>query len=211
MPVRNLFSRIFGSKPSATPQESPKFRRPSRTQRQICERLGVPIPADMDSRSVHALIQEAVRDPQKKALFDAYERERAAEAEREEREELGDELFEIVKPWEALSDAGGQYLARFKRGKTEHVDVVEFDPLDLDPSRARSPVKVCLLLPKRRTERDTDAYLEWEREVALTPEQILSLEKLPQEIDMFDIAAYEAVLAKATNGQAGAPRSPTSR
>lgn len=199
--IRKVLSRVFGSakRPGgARPYAHPK-RSPTRTQREICERIGIQIPRDLGSCEVHQLIQRSLEDPEKRSLFDQYEGERNAASEREEREELGSELYEQVKHWEVFSDAGGQYMVTFQRGSTTHLDIVEFDAPDVDPDRRRNPLKVCLLLPRVYKDRDTGDYLEWEREVSLAPEKILAIEKLSPEIDLFDIERYRKLIAQASS------------
>ena len=201
--ARRFISRIFGSVSQGDGSESSKgtqraTRPPTRTQREICERIGLSIPAQLGSREVHALIQQSLSDPTKQRLFEQYEAEQRAASDKEAREELGAELFEQVQRWEAFSDAGGQYLVTFQRGESTHVDIVEFDPPDVDPERRRSPLKICLLLPKLYKDADTGSYLEWEREVSLTPDKIFSIEKLHPEVDLFDVEGYKARIAKAS-------------
>jgi len=171
-----------------------KRRPPSGRNRALARRLNLSIEPWMQNSDVYQLIQAALVDPSRRVLFDALQAEESAAAEREEREELGDTLYEESKRWEQLCDPHAHYLVTFKKGETMQTDVVEFEAVDVDRSRARSPIRVSILRPKKFEPRGEDAYLSWEREVSLRPDQILRVERLPTAIDEFDVERYERTI-----------------
>ncbi|MCB1697036.1 MAG: hypothetical protein KDI34_12470 [Halioglobus sp.] len=147
----------------------------------------------MSNRDVYLTIQKAIEKPRFKALYDELERERADTAAEAERAELGQELYGAIEKWRKLCDPNRHYAVVFRQGKTIKWDVLEFEEVSSDDSRVAS-IRVQVLAPKRRKERDTGEYLEWEKEIKLKPENILEVQALPKPVDMYDVATYEKLL-----------------
>lgn len=172
---------------------------PGNSQIKLCKRLGLEITPKMSRADVSKLIEDALQQEEYRAIFDEIEREREEEFECEERAEYGDEVVDELKKWEKLCDPDRHYIVVYKRGGKIQSDVVEFEYAEILELKKPS-VSVSLLLPK--THRDADGepgdyYIEWEREISLMPKQILLIESLPQQIDIFDMQAFELAKAKA--------------
>lgn len=179
----------------------PKYYPPSRTNLEIARWLGLSIKAETGNVELTAQINSLKSDPRYQPRYEAYLADVAARSEKTEREELGNELYEEYARWNRLDVPGAQYLARFRKGKLVHTDVVELDGAEAHPERSRRRIEVTLLLPKIKRDRVAGNYLEWEKDVVLEPSQILSIDKLEEAIDLFDVERYAAVLEGARRDQ----------
>lgn len=166
---------------------------PSKANLEICERLGIKVNRRMSNVDVHRKIEKAIRKPKYKALYEELQREKAAEIERADREEYGDELYEEISKWGRMCDPHHQYLAVFKSGGKTQVDILELEGVDIDGAVASS-LRIDALRPKRYRDRETGEYLEWEKELRLRPSQILEIQRLVHPVDMDDVDEYERIL-----------------
>lgn len=166
---------------------------PTKSNKEICERLGLQIQPNMGNKDVYFLIQDAIKDPRYKALYDQLNQEKAAALEREEREEYGDELYEEIQKWEKLCDVRKHYAAVFRQGKSIKFDILELEQVEIEGTNA-STLKVEALRPKKYRDREIGDYLEWEKEIRLKPKDILILKALPKQLDIYDVSGYEKLL-----------------
>ncbi|MCK4621531.1 MAG: hypothetical protein KAT62_04870 [Desulfuromonadales bacterium] len=173
---------------------------PSKSQREECEYLGLTIKPKMTSHDVWRMINDAVENPKYKALQDAYIAEKNSPFEQEDRGEYGDALVDELNKWEKICYPD-QYLVTYKKGKTLRSDIVEFERAYIEDAQ-KPYVKIEALLPKIRKPKNDEPSIEWEKETTFRPKQILDCKKLPQEIDMFDVAKYEQILAAAKETEA---------
>lgn len=173
---------------------------PTKTQIEVCERLGLNVKPDMSSHDVWQLVEDAKQKPEIKKLYDAYVAEQNAFLEAEDRDVYGDAIVDELKKWEKVCD-GNQYITVFKKGRTLSSDILEFEFANIEGEQ-KHYVKIEGLRPKIYKPRDESPYIEWEREISFRSEQILELIKLPKKIDMFDIDEYERTLLKAKEVEA---------
>lgn len=166
---------------------------PSKSKLKMCERLGLTVTSDMGNRDVHFLIEEALKDPKIKRIYDEYQDEQNARIEKEDREEYGEKLYEEKIKWEKMCGSENHYSLIFKRGKSIISDIVEFERVWIDGDKKKF-VKIGLLLPKRYKSKLDGDHLEWEKEVEIKPSQILFLEKTEGTVDMFDVQRYDCLL-----------------
>lgn len=187
---------------------------PSRTQREICARLGISIENNSTHEDVRASIKESLKDPIMQALYQDYRDEQSALAEQELREQFGVALYEECEKWEKLCIAGQQYIAVYKKGAQIKSNVIELEAACIEGEK-RYALIIYALLPKISKDRIIGSSIEWEKEMKLKPSQILELKPFHTSIDIFDVQVYEQalVIAKrlettymAQQGVAPAPR-----
>ncbi len=162
---------------------------PYQNQVDLCNRVGLKLLPKMTRAQVEELIDNARKDPTYIPKFAEIERVQQVEIEREEREAYGDEVVDLYKKWEAITDSGGQHILVFRKGEEIAVDVVEFDPLEIAATK-KPYVKLNILRPRVKKDRDTGQFLEWDKEVAVNAQAVLYVQKLSPEIDMFDVPKY---------------------
>lgn len=180
------------------------YKPPSKKQVEECEAIGLIIKPKMSSHDVWEMLNEARDNPKYKTRFEEYHAKQQAsyyaelkeECSEEFNEKFAEELVADLKKWEKCSISAQQSLIIYKKGKTITADVVEFDRVDIDDS-SKPYVKIEILRPKICKPRDESPYLEWGKEVALKPKQILFCRKLKEDIDISDIDGYERILKKA--------------
>ena len=166
---------------------------PSNSQVRLCKRLGLEITPKMSRADVSKLLEISLQQEKYKAIYDEIQREEDAEFEREERAEYGDEIVDELKKWEKICDLNTQYFLLFKyRGKIQ-CEIVEIENAEIVEDKKPS-ISLSLLLPKKHRDKDYEDggyYIEWEREISLKSNQIMAIEALPAQIDIFDVKAYE--------------------
>lgn len=172
---------------------------PGNSQVKLCARLGLEIAPKMSRSDVSELIADALQQEKYKAIYDEMQREKEEEMEREDRAEYGDEIVDELKKWEKICARRTHHIALFKhRGKTI-CEVIEFEGAEIVGDRKLS-IKLDMLLPKTHKDKDDEflgSYsIEWEKEVSVKPDQILALETLPGEIDIYDTESYEVARAR---------------
>jgi hypothetical protein len=175
-------------------RKTPK-KPPSRSQIELCARLGIEITPKMGQEDISKLLSESLQKEKYKKIYDEIQRERDEQFEKEEREEYGDEIVDELKKWEKYCDVYKQYYLIFKRGGKVQSDIAELESAEIMGEK-KYYIQLGILLPKLHKDKDTGDYLEWEKEVTLKPEQILKIEELKEPIDMFDLGAYETAKKK---------------
>ncbi|MBW6508828.1 MAG: hypothetical protein K0A94_04695 [Desulfuromonadales bacterium] len=193
----NFFKKL--QKPTNQTAKQPANQsKPNTKQRHTCARLGLEITPDMGYRYVAQMIEEALQNPKLKAIEELYISEEEALMEDEEREEYGNALIDERNKWEQRCVPGDQHLVIYKKGKTPHCDIVEFDFAEIDDSN-KPYLKIGAMIPKifRKPSDGGLPYLEWDKEIIFRPKQILEVKKLKQPIDMNDVELYDGILEKA--------------
>jgi hypothetical protein len=170
---------------------------PDRSQLTKCERLGLTVKPGMTRRQVGEMLRQAMERPEIKARQDAYEAEQQAIAEAADREDYGDALVDERKEWQARCDLiTATYMVAFKSGGKVVGDLMQFEKVEIEDA-PKPFVRIDGLRPKVHRPRGESPYFEFEKEVTLKPAQILAVEQVPGEIDMFDLDGFERWLGKA--------------
>lgn len=178
---------------------------PYKSQIELCNRIGLVLLPSMTRADVDDLIVKAKKDPKYVPKFAELDREKqlenqraALEVEEEDRRIYGDELVDLFRKWEAITDSGVQHILVFRKGKSIVVDVVEFDSIEIDDTK-KPFVKLNILRPRIRKERDSGQYLEWDKEVAVNAQKVLHVQRLATEVDMFDVSEYLRIIEISTD------------
>ncbi len=117
------------------------------------------------------------------------EAQQRAVAEAEERARHRAAVEEELRKWDAYCDLG-TYLVAFNdyEGVRVHGELVQFENVVLEEEPVPI-VTIQALLPEVYPARGSNsAYFEFERDILLRPAQILEAQKVPVEIDAFDLA-----------------------
>lgn len=187
MPVQPPLADLTSSSKSNKP--------PSTNQIEICSRLGLEVSAMKNYDDVKKYIEISLKEEKYKLLYDEIQRERESKLEAEDRATYGTELYEEYRKWEKYRESSVHYLLVYKRSSNLYADVVEIDGVEL-VGDGKYKLKIEILLPKLHKDKHTDDWIEWEKELTLTPGQILRLEPLPMPIDMFDLEGYRSAKTK---------------
>ncbi|MDZ7781750.1 MAG: hypothetical protein U5K56_01990 [Halioglobus sp.] len=139
---------------------------PSRKHVETCERLGIKVLPTDSNRDVYKLIQEAIKKPHFKAVYDELEQERQSAYDKERKAESRRRNVRFPSSWEKLCKSSKQYATVFRRGKQIKWDILELEDVTSDEVKLSS-IRVEALSPKKRKGRDVGEYLEWEKEVRL--------------------------------------------
>lgn len=166
-------------------------KQPSRSQIELCDRLGLEITPKMGREDVSKLLNVSLQQEKYKIIYDEIQRERDEEFEKEDRETYGNKLVDELKKWEKYCDTYKQYFLIFKRGSKVQYEISEVESAEIMGEK-KYFVQLGILLPKLHKDRDTGDYLEWEKEIVLKPNQILKIKELSEPIDMFDLETYES-------------------
>jgi hypothetical protein len=153
------------------------------------------------------MIVRAIEKEPFKSKYDELLRSEA-EMERWEREEYGDEIYDLYREWEALCDPFKQYLIVYRRGKKILSEVVELESAEV-VGTGRHRVELHLLLPKIRRDRELGDSVEWEKEGRTTPDKVLFIAERSSKVDIYDVPGYrhakeecERLAQKFLDGQA---------
>lgn len=174
-------------------------RPPSNSQVSLCDRLGLKITPKMSRSDVSGLIERALQQEKYRAIYDEIQRERDEEVDQEERAEYGDEIVNELRKWEKICDLRTHHIVLFERRGKTICEVVEFESAEIVGDRKLS-IELGMLLPKIHKDKDDEFIgvysIGWEKEVSVKPDQILALETLPGEIDIYDTESYEVARAR---------------
>lgn len=164
---------------------------PSKLQLKECRQLGLTIGPGANSRQVSLEVNEIMdhsegRD-QKGAIGDA-----------KDREKYGDALVKEWGEWQARCGSGTTtYMVVSEWGNDVIGDLMQFVSVRIDDGQ-KPIVRIDGRWPRIDwNPPEMDPYFEFKREVTLKPAQILAVEKVPVEIDMFDVEELDMWQKKA--------------
>jgi len=180
---------FFKKKPEKTKEPQ------SRSQVDLCKRLGLEITPQMGREEVSTLLSVSLKKEKYIKIYDEIQKEQNDKFEKEDRDEYGDEIVDELKEWEKYCNVDKQYILIFKRGSNIKCEIVEFESAEIVGDKKYS-IQLSILFPKVYKDKDTGNYLEWEKEVNLKPKQVYKIEELNKTIDMFDLEEYESILNK---------------
>jgi len=168
---------------------------PTKNQINLCNELGLAVSNSMSKADVSSLISESLK---KECYLQRYNKLKGIDEAvdlKEDIEEYGEKIALGLRKWKKICDDKAHYLLAFKKGQKTYHDLVEFASVDISGAR-KYKLSIEIILPKK-VKGSGAYYYDWDKFVTITPENILHLESINEELELFDrdkIEQYEKIV-----------------
>lgn len=176
------------SQPDPTPDAGTP---PSKPQLEECRQPELTIGSGPTGQQVDLMINEIFEQPEPRAQKDAI-------GGAEDREDCGDALVEEWIEWKTRCGLGATtYMVVSEWGNKVFGDLMQLVNFEITDG-PKPFLRIDGLWPRvDRNPPEMDPYFEFKREVTLKSSQILAVQKVPVEIDMFDVEEFDVWQQKA--------------